>query len=135
VTSPSNKNVSLLLKNGKTTMFLYAEGSRSIVALKADLLEALHEHTRTHALQLAGVLPKSPDMIVLGAAAAATTAVSDSDGRPTVRVWYPLDRKDKKKATAKAVGIGDGDTVGCMCRDEKFEVQVMEIVDDWLDAE
>jgi hypothetical protein len=74
-------------------------------------------------------------MIVLCAAAAATTAVGDSDWRAAVRMWYPLDRKDKKKATVNDVSIGYGNTVGCMCRDEKLEVQVLEVVDDWLDAE
>jgi hypothetical protein len=48
----------LLLKNGKTTTILYVQTVTSIVALKADLFEALHEDTRTPALQLAGELPK-----------------------------------------------------------------------------
>jgi hypothetical protein len=134
-TAPSNNSFTLLLKHGKTTTFLYAQASTSIVALKANLFDALHEHTRTHALQLAGELPKSPDMIVLGAAAAATTAASDVDGRAAVRMWYPLDGHDKNTATVKDVGIGDGDTVARMCRDEEFDVQVMEVLDDWLDAE
>jgi hypothetical protein len=125
----------LLLKNGKTTTFLYPQASTSIVALKADLFEALHEHTRKHTLQLAGVLPKSPDIIVLGTAAVATIAARDCDGRAGGRTWYPLDGQDKKKATVKHVGINNGDAVIRMCRDEEFDVQVMEIIEDWLDAE
>jgi hypothetical protein len=125
----------LLLKNGKSTTFLYAQAATPIVDLKADLFEALHEHTREHALQLAGELPKSPDMIVLGAAAAATTATSDGNGRAAVGMWRPLDGQEKKKATVKDVGIGGGDTVAWMCRGEEFDVQLMEVVDKWLDAE
>jgi hypothetical protein len=120
----------LLLKNGKTTTFLYAQASTSIVALKADLFEALHEHTRKHTLQLTGELPKSSDTIVLG-----TAAASDGDRRATGSTWYPLDGQDKKKATVKDVGISDGDTVVWMCKDQEFDTQVMEIVEDWLVAE
>jgi hypothetical protein len=107
--------------------------------LKADLFEALHEHTRKHALHLAGELPKSPDMIVLGAATA--TAASDGDGdgdgdrRAGARTWYPIDGQDRKKATIKEIGIGDGDTVAWMCRDGEFDVQEMEVVDDCMGAE
>jgi hypothetical protein len=125
----------LLLKNGKTTTFLYPQASTSIVALKADLFEALHERTRKHTLQLARELPKAPDMIVLGTAAVATIAASDGDGRAAGRTWYPLDGQDKKKATVKGVGISDSDTIVWMCRDEEFDLQVIEIVEDWLDAE
>jgi hypothetical protein len=76
----------LLLKNGKTTTFLYTQASTSIVALEADLFEAVHERARKHTLQLARELPKSPDMIVLGTAAVATIAASDGDGRAAVRM-------------------------------------------------
>jgi hypothetical protein len=102
--------------------FLYAQASTSTVALKVDLFEALHEHTHTHALQLAGELPKSPDMIVFGAAAPVTGAVSDGDGRAAVRMWYSLDGQDEKKATVKDVGIGLGDTVAWRGKDKKFDV-------------
>jgi hypothetical protein len=112
----------LLLKNGKTMTFPYAQASTSTVALKVDLFEALHEHTHTYALQLAGELPKSPDKIVFGAAAPATSAVNDGDGRAAVRMWYSLDRQDTKKATVNHVGIGLGDTVAWRWKDKEFDV-------------
>jgi hypothetical protein len=101
-TPPSNKSFTLLLKNRKSTTFPYPQASTSIVALKADLFEALHERTRKHTLQLAREMPKSPDMIVLGTAGVATIAASHGDWRAAVRMWYSLDGQDKnQRSTCK----------------------------------
>jgi len=135
VTRPSHTSFTLRLKNGKTTTFLYAQASTPIVALKADLFEALHEHSRKHTLSLAGGLPESPDEIVLGATAAAPTAASDGDGKNAARKWYPLDGQDGKKATVKDVGISDGDTLAWSTNKKKFDVEEMEVIDDGMGTE
>lgn len=116
--TPSPTSSTLLLKNGKTTVFVAVLPTTPLHSLKTELLRLLREH-ETHLDGLAEVVPDHADAddVILG-------ATIDPSGHDVARGFHIIDGQDKKKTTIQDVGLRDGCVVSWRICEDRFLVEV-----------